>query len=133
MEEKIQLEALKVLLSSSMDYVRNAMQVLQTLTSLLLTAYIALLVGFGKSLPIHTIPLFLAPAVTLVVALGCGVFASISNSGVPFILGDFQSTISAYSKVVESRKRQIRLPLAFLLLSIIGIAIVVYFMASTQS
>ncbi len=73
-EKSVILEISKLLLSSSLESIRGTIQVLQGLTGLLLTSYIALFLGLGKTLGLDKLPLFasILPILLLVLSLGIG-------------------------------------------------------------
>ena len=115
------------MLSSSLEYQRNISQSLQTLTSLLLTSYIALYVAFGKQYGFFGI----SPWVTGVPVLffGGSLVASLGRAavyrGAHYEFGDLDQTVEAYETMLRSRRKQLLLPGVLTALGIASFALVV--------
>ena len=117
----------KLLTTSTLDYLKGIAHGMQTLTGLLLTAYIALFVAFGKEYGFFE----LSPLVTGVpvacfgLSLLVGLIHAIAYRGGDFEYGDLESTLSAYEKAVTARKRQLLGPCVLTLLGIGSFAFVI--------
>jgi hypothetical protein len=117
----------RLLTTSTLDYLKSTAHGVQTLAGLLLTAYIALFVAFGKEYGFFE----LSPLVTGL-PIGCfglslliSIIQAIAYRGDNFEFGDLESTLSAYEKAVMVRKRQLLGPCAFTLLGIGSFALVI--------
>ena len=118
---ELERELTKLLVGSSLDFVRGTGEALQSVTGLLLTAYLAAIVAVAKvhgSLGVSAV--VAALPVILFTASLCVLFGTAAlYRGGNFVLGDFDSTLSAYESVLRSRRRQVVVPA---LLTIAGIA-----------
>ncbi len=106
-------EITKLLLSNTIDYVRTTSQQLQTVTSILLSSYIAIFFGLGKQFglskdvptQVYAIPIvfFAASLITsFIIAL-----RSKSSTSAP---GDWISADKAFDENIYRRQRQMYLP-----------------------
>lgn len=131
-EDKLQIEVFKALITSSLDYMRNATQVLHTFTSLLLTAHVATLVGFGKNSVPDRIVLCLLPVVLFVASLLIGFVRAATHTGVALTVGDFDATMRAYEQVISERRRQLIAPTFLTLCGITAQSIVIYLIITSR-
>lgn len=126
---QLEMEAAKILLSSSMDFIRGTTQLLQAFSSLLVTAYIALLIAVrkGEGFP-DSQSLFLAilPLALWVTSLAAGYAQAVSYRGSEFVVdeGNPVDALETYDKVVRDRRRHLFLP------SILTLAGIVFFVIS---
>jgi len=109
------IEIPKILLSNNLEYIRGTLQTLQSLTSILLTAYIALLVGFRKDVGLQN-ELTLLVAFLPILCWGSSLFWGFISAAVylksknEFRFGNLESTVTAYEEVLRRRRKQILLP-----------------------
>jgi hypothetical protein len=108
-------EISKLILSNNLEFIRGTLQALQAFTSLVLTAYIALLVGFRKDLGFHdkrTLIVAFAP----ILCWGASLFLSFLTAtrqlqgGSNFTYGDLESTVNAYEQILSDRRKQLLIP-----------------------
>lgn len=122
----------KLLLSGNFEYIKSVGQTLQALTSLFLTAYIALIVKAIPTLKELDLLLFspiLLWSLSLIIAFLIS-FVQIYR-GDDFVVGDLQSVVSVYEKITSRRKKMLIIPA---LLSLFGmIAFFVSFNIILQS
>lgn len=115
------------MLSTSLEYQRNISQSLQTLTSLLLTSYIALYVAFGKEYGFFGISPWVSGVPVLL--FGGSLVASLGRAavyrGVEYEFGDLDETVRAYDTVLRERRKQLLLPGVLTMLGIASFAFVV--------
>ncbi|HEX4589320.1 MAG TPA: hypothetical protein VH120_05290 [Gemmataceae bacterium] len=103
----------KILLASSLDFVRAATQLLQALTTLLLTVYTALLVAFVKEIgfrwTFEMVGSFL-PIVLWFTSLAISFTKAVTYSGTELIFNDAGAPVEpmdAYAKVSRDRRNQL--------------------------
>ena len=114
----------KILLTNNLELIRGTMQALQGLTSILLTAYIALLVGFRKDVGLHD-NLTLVVAFLPIVCWSGSLFWGFVSAGMylrrgsRFVYGDIVSTVRAYEEVVRRRLQQLLWPAIFTFVGLI--------------
>ena len=107
-------ELTKLILSSNLAFLHGTTQVVQAVTTLLFTTYLAWLYRVAAEEFVATIPrsLLLLPAI----CWGLGVVLIFLNTivysyrGVSFTIGDLQSTVAAYEQTLERRRRIVLLP-----------------------
>ena len=124
-DELLAGEIANVLLTNSLEYVRGTNQALQTLTSLLLTAYLAAVGAFADDqLADVSVILLALPAglFTLSLVLLFGRAALYRGSEITF--GDLAGTVAAYEEALAQRRSQLLLPSAVTLLGLISLAAV---------
>lgn len=126
----LEIEAVKVILSSSLDFIKTTGQALQTLSSLLLTAYIALLVGFCKDASFEGhwtyILTFLPIALLLTSLVITGAFAIIGYRGRTLLIdekGIAYEPFDLLGEIVNARKRQIYIPALLTMLGVVSIIV----------
>ena len=102
-------------MANNLEFIRGTIQALQGLTTILLTAYIALLVGFRKEIGFsdkRTLLLAFLP----IIFWGASLFLGFVSAGMylrhgsRFVYGDIISTVRAYEQVVSKRLRQLLWP-----------------------
>lgn len=119
--KKYEQEVTKLLLSNTIDYIRNTSQQLQTVTGILLSSYIAIFFGLGKQfgLPknvptwIYALPIGFF-TLSLISSFVIALFSKSSASSP----GNWESAHSAFYTNLKRRQRQIYLPA---LLSLCGL------------
>jgi hypothetical protein len=121
------MEISKSLLSGTLATTRGAMQMLQGLSGFLLASYTTLLVGFAKQLPIERLqPILLGlPIVFYILSLLTGFGQVLLYRGANLTLGDLQSGVKAYEKVVSAQRKHLVLPLIFLFAGLAAVTIVI--------
>ena len=126
-EEQLLLEISKALLSGTLATTRGGLQVLQSLTGILLASYSTLLVGFGKQVGIDRIPAFIAaaPMVFYILSLLVGFGQIVLYRGACLRLGDLGSGLKAYESVVSAQRKHLILPLIFLILGLAAVVTVI--------
>jgi hypothetical protein len=121
---QMQIEAAKILLSSSIDFVKGATQVLQAFTSLLVTAYVAVLLGVTRTSGFDgftSLIWALLPLVCWVASLAGGYMEAVSYQGSDLEFDSEGNPINAletYERVLRDRRRHLIFPSV---LSLIGI------------
>src|SRR2546423_2810667 len=121
---QLALEISKLILSNNFEFIRSTLQSLQTFTSLVLTAYIALLVGFRKDIGFHdkrTLFLAFSPIICWSASLFWG-FATAARHlkrQREFVYGDLESTVEAYEQIVRERSKHILWPGILCLLGLV--------------
>jgi hypothetical protein len=125
--QALQLEISKSLLTGTLATTRGAMQVLQGVTGIMLASYTALLGGFGKQMHVNRISAFVlaSPIVFYIVSLLVGFGQVLLYSGARITLGDLESGVKAFESVVSKQRRQLILPLIFLLLGMGAVMLVI--------
>jgi hypothetical protein len=125
-EEKLQLELSKMLLSSSLEFVRGSLQTLQALTGALLTAYLTLLVGFGKQSGLINLPLplYIIPPFLLGISMVIAFISVLTYKGVNLTPGTIEAAVAAYETVVAARRGHLILPSILTLLGVLSLVIV---------
>jgi hypothetical protein len=115
-ERSIDIELTKIIFSNSLEFIRATTQILQGLTSLLLTAYIALLVGFCKDSGLHgfrTIAVAFLPVVLFAGSLTIAFVQAVTYKGANITLdknGNPIGAIATYEAIAAARRRQLRWP-----------------------
>ncbi len=125
--DALQFEMTKLMLAASLEYQRYVNQGLQTLTSLMLTSYIALYVAFGKEYGFFDIsPLVSGLPVLL---FGASLVSLLGRAavypGAQYEFGDLDETVTAYETVLRERRKQLVLPCVLTALGIASFAFVV--------
>lgn len=125
--QALQLEISKALLAGTLATTRGAMQVLQGVTGILLASYTALLVGFGKQLHVNRMSAveLALPIIFYILSLMVGFGQVMLYNGARITLGDLASGVRAYESVVSKQRRQLIVPLIFLLLGLGAVTMVV--------
>lgn len=125
--DALRFEMTRLMLSTSLEYQRNVSQSLHTLTSLLLTSYIALYVAFGKEYGFFGISPWISGLPVLL--FGGSLVASLGRAavyqGAQYEFGDLDETVEAYETVLRERRKQLLLPGALTALGIAAFAFVV--------
>lgn len=126
---QMEVEAAKILLTSGIDFIRGTTQVLQAFTSLLATAYIALLVGLTRNAGFRGVSAFavaILPLALWVASLAAGYIKAITYRGSDLILngdGDPVNALETYERVVRDRRSHLLLPSALTLAGIVAFVI----------
>ena len=113
-ERSIDTELTKIIFSNSLEFIRTTTQILHGLTSLLLTAYIALLVGLCKDGGLHgfrTIAVAFLPVVLFAGSLTVAFVQAITYKGADITLdknGNPVGAIATYEVIASARRRQLR-------------------------
>jgi hypothetical protein len=123
----------KLLLSSNLEFIRGVGQTLQAITSLFLTAYIALLVNIANGFSNVTLCIFILLLLPVLLWSGSLVSAFVGSfshvqSGDEFVLDDLSSTFLTYEKVIKKRRKMLFIP-ALLSLSGVVAFFVAFFVA----
>lgn len=123
----VEIEAAKIVLTNSVDYIKTTAQTLQALTGLLLTAYVALLVGFCKDTGLpetgSLVQGFL-PIVLLIASLLTSGISAIFHKGGTLWFDEArqpQEPLSTLDQVLKARRRQLLWPGVLTLLSVVAI------------
>jgi hypothetical protein len=126
----LQLELVKLLLTSSMDFIRNTTQILQALTGLLLTSYVASFVGLAKQFSLSSLPLplwvYSLPILLLVLSLGSSFVNAVFYSGQRVVFGDLNSALKGYDEAIRARRKHLVLPSVLTFLGIVALAVIAY-------
>ena len=120
--EKLQTEMTTILLTSSMDFIRNTTQILQALTGLLLTSYVTLFTGLlsqasSSALPLPK-PIYFLPILFFVVSLAWSFISAAFYSGYEIVFGDLDSVLKGYDTAIKVRRKQLIWPSVFAVLGI---------------
>jgi hypothetical protein len=120
--EKLQMEMVTILLTSSMDFIRNTTQILQALTGLLLTSYVTLFAGLlstasSSALPLPQ-PIYFLPILFFVVSLAFSFISAAFYSGYHIVVGDLDSVLEGYDTAIKARRKQLIWPSVFAILGI---------------
>jgi hypothetical protein len=130
------LEISKLLLNSSLASTRGALQILQGVTGLLLASYTAVLAGVLRQVQHITrsgIVLAALPIVFYVLSLIIGFLQIMLDRGDSLTLGDLPGSFKAYEARVSTQRKQLILPLTFLLFGVTAVVVVVVeILRSTQ-
>jgi hypothetical protein len=126
LQRSLQLELAKVIWTSSMDFIKTTTQLLQALTTLLVTAYIAFIAALGKQLALNTIPTVwvVLPIILFLASLAASFATAARYQGEPLQLTDLAAAADAFERTVQHRRKQLWAPSILLLL---GIAALAYF------
>ena len=124
--EALAFELTKMLLASSLEFVRAAAQALQAVTGLLLTAYLAGIAAVGKAHSGLEISAWLAamPAVLFTASLAVLYATTLLYRGGAFVFGALDQTLAAYEAVLKKRRRQVIAPALLTLAGAVVAAIV---------
>ena len=127
-QRTMQLELLKIVWSSSFDFVKTTSQLLQALSTLLVTAYIALLAGLGKQLSLNTVPTgwIILPVALFVASLAVSFAGAALYRGESVDLTDLHSAATAFERTLEHRRMQLWAPALLLLAGIVALAYFAY-------
>jgi hypothetical protein len=112
-EKSVQVEIHKALIANTLDYLKATSQVLSGLTGVLLTSYIALLVGFRRDSPLVDAQDWvaaLAPVILWVASIASGFVMAVTSPRYDFVVLDLGAAMDTYASVVRSRSRQIIVP-----------------------
>jgi hypothetical protein len=125
-QEQLLLEISKSLLTGTLATTRGALQVLQGVSGLLLASYTTLLAAFGRQFHASQIPtaLLASPIAFYILSLLAGFGEVLFYRGSRITLGDLESGIDAYETVVSAQRRQLILPLLFLLAGVTAVVII---------
>lgn len=117
-----------LLLTNSLEYLRGTSQVLQTLTSLLLTAYVALLGAVGESLGLLSMSVVVTglPIALFTLSLALLFVRAATYRGEQFTFHDIDGTLKAYEAAVQERRKQLVAPSILTLLGIASFALVLW-------
>lgn len=132
--QQLLLEISKTLLSGTLAATRDAMQILQGLTGILLASYMTLLVGFGKQVGVDRIPTLVAalPIVFYILSLLSGFGQILLYHGARIIIGDLLSGLEAYEAIVTAQRKQLILPLIFSFAGLVSVVIVTVYLLNLQ-
>lgn len=129
--QKVQVELIKLMQASTLDFIRSIGQILQALTAALLTIYITVLVNVGKSedfdVPwyIYGVPIALL-TLSMIVA-----FANVyRHKGVSYIIESYPSTVDAFESIVKARRAHLLWPAVLTFLGIIALGGVAVYIIS---
>ena len=102
------------------------MQILQGLSGIFLASYTALLAGFGKQLHVNRLSavLLASPILCYMASLLIGFGQVLFYRGARITLGNLDSGIAAFETVVKAQRRQLILPLLFLLAGLIAVVLI---------
>ena len=121
-------EITKLILSSNLTFLYGTTQVVQAATTLLFTTYLAWLYRIADGDFAATIPwtLLMLPAICwglggVLIFLNTIIY---SYRGAPFTVGDLQSTVAAYEKMLGRRRRIVLLPTVLTLVGLGLLAII---------
>jgi hypothetical protein len=125
--QALQLEISKALLTGTLATTRGAIQVLQGVTGIMLASYTALLGAFGKTMHVSRVSavVLASPIICYVVSLLIGFGQVLLYRGARITLGDLASGVEAFESVVSKQRRQLILPLIFLLLGMGAVTLVI--------
>ncbi len=125
-QQQLLLEISKSLLTGTLATTRGAMQILQGVTGILLASYTAFLAGFGKQLHVSRLSavLLASPIFCYILSLFIGFGQVLFYRGARITLGDLDSGIRAYETVVSAQRKQLIVPLLFLLAGVVMVVIV---------
>jgi hypothetical protein len=123
-ERPIDTELTKIIFSNSFEFIRATTQILQGLTSLLLTSYLALLVGFCKDSGLRGFGTLAAAFLPVILFAGSLIIAfvqAVTYKGADITLdqdGNPVGAIATYETIASARRRQLLWPAT---LSAIGV------------
>jgi hypothetical protein len=127
LKKSVQLEIHKATINNTFDHIKTTSQTLNTVTGLLLTTYIALVVGFRKEVgfpePLHWLSA-LAPAACWIGSLTLAFFQVIMQPGVDLAVSTYTHALQTYSEIIAIRRRQLRIPAILTLLGLIAFAVI---------
>ncbi len=126
--QQLLVEISKSLLAGSLAATRGALQILQGVTGLLLAAYTAVLAGAIRQVQHITklgIALAALPIAFYALSLLSGFLQIMLDRGDSLTLGDLSGGFTAYEARVSKQRKQLILPLAFLLLGLAAVVFVV--------
>src|SRR5256885_11943749 len=112
-----ELEVTKVIFANSFEFLRSTAQVIQALTGLLLTAYIALLVGFCRDHGLHGACQLLAafaPIALFSASLAIALIQAITYKGTKFVMDESTGIplkpFDTYDTIISERRHQLVWP-----------------------
>jgi len=122
----LSMEIGKLIMSSSLEYARGASQVLQAVTGLLLTTYVALFVALGKEYGFFDVSPFITalPAAFFVASLGLLFARAATYKGGNFTFRDAEGTLAAYKRALDQRRGDLVIPSALTMLGIASLGFV---------
>jgi hypothetical protein len=122
-------ELTKQLLSNTIDYVRTTSQQLQTITSILLSSYIAIFFGLGKQfgLPQNvSVWYYIGPMAFFTLSLIFSFLIALFSRASQSAPGDWESLHTAFYDNLKRRQKQIYLPALCSLIGLIWFVFIVF-------
>jgi hypothetical protein len=126
-EKSVQVDIHRALINSTLEFIRGMGQVVSGVTGILLSTYVALLVGFRRETGFEGWRdwlLALAPAIFWLASLVSAYLAALASPRYDLVVLDLRAAMETYAQVVRSRKHQLILPSALALGGLIAFACV---------
>jgi hypothetical protein len=126
-EKSVQVDIHRALINSTLEFIRGMGQVVSGVTGILLSTYVALLVGFRRDTGFESWRdwlLALAPAIFWFASLVGAFLAALASPRYDLVVLDLRAAMETYAQVVRSRKHQLILPSALALGGLIAFACV---------
>lgn len=112
-EKGVQIDIHRSLINNTLEYIRNTAQVLNGVTGVLLSTYVALLVGFRKDTGFAGLGDWLwalIPAMLWMASLASAFVMAVTSSRYDLVILDLQAALETYAEVLHSRRRQLIAP-----------------------
>ncbi|HEY0070905.1 MAG TPA: hypothetical protein VGE04_13140 [Chloroflexia bacterium] len=127
--QKVQIELIKLMQASTLDFIRSIGQILQALTAALLTVYVSVLVNFGNS-DNFDVPWYIysVPVALLTLSMIVAFINVYRYKGTTYTLESYPSTIDAYEAIVNARRRHLLWPSILTFLGIIALGVMAVYL-----
>lgn len=112
-EKSVQVEIHKSLINNTLEYIRSTAQVLNGVTGVLLSTYVALLVGFRRDTGFAGLGDWLyalIPMMLWVASLAGAFVMAVTSSRYDLVILDLRASMDTYAEVLRSRRRQLVWP-----------------------
>jgi hypothetical protein len=124
----LQPDVYRLLWSSSLDFVKNTAQLLQALTTFLISAYLGFLGALGTSLGVKFVePVWvLLPIVLLLLSLGSSLLSAVIYRGEDLFITDLEQALQVYEDTLRARRRQLWAPALCFFAALLALTWLVY-------
>ena len=124
-EKSVQVEIHRALIANTLDYIKTTAQVLSGVTGVLLSTYIALLVGFRRDTGFSNAGewlLALIPVVLWLISLTSAFIMAVASPRQDLVVLDLRAAMDTYGRVLRSRRNQLIAPAVLTLTGLIAFA-----------
>jgi hypothetical protein len=125
-EKSVQVEIHKALITNTLDYIKTTAQVLSGVTGVLLSTYIALLVGFRRDTGLSGAGewlLALIPVTCWLASIASAFMMAVASPRYDLVVLDLRAAMDTYGQVLRSRRRQLIVPSLLTLTGLIALAL----------
>jgi len=124
-EKSVQVEIHRALIANTLDYIKTTSQVLSGVTGVLLSTYIALLVGFRRDTGINGIGEWfcvLIPVMLWLASIASAFVMAVASPRQDLVVLDLRAARETYGQVLRARRNQLIAPAILTLFGLVAFA-----------